>query len=283
MEVQGSPGRWSGRVAAVVAAVFAFVAVPPAHAGGVSEPMIIGGSPTGAHEFPWQVALIAKSERDALKGLECGGILIAPRWVLTAAHCMTYDSGKPIDAKIAQVLAGTADLRKGGERVDIARFVLHPKFNTKTYENDIALVQLKADVREDTLGLLGAKDEARYASPGSEATASGWGLTRYDPPKETSALQKVKLPIVSNAACRKHKFYASRVKPGMLCAGLERGGKDTCSGDSGGPLMVKTERGKWLLAGITSWGLKCASPGKYGVYTRVAAHAEWIARVTGGN
>lgn len=283
MRVQGLPGRRSGWFVATAAAAFAFVSTPPVHAGGgVTEPMIVGGKPAGAHEFPWQVALIAKSERDASKGLECGGTLIAPSWVLTAAHCMTYDSGKPIDAKIAQILVGTADLRKGGVRIDVDRFVLHPKFNHKTYENDIALVHLKTDAREQTLGLLTTKDEARFSSPGTPATASGWGLTRYKPPEQTPDLRKVKVPIVSREVCRTDKFYESRVKSGMLCAGFEQGGKDTCAGDSGGPLMVKNASGRWVLAGITSWGLKCASPGKYGVYTRVAPHADWIARVMGG-
>jgi secreted trypsin-like serine protease len=283
MRRQGSPGRWSGWVVMAVAAAFAFVALPSVRAEGVAEPMIVGGKPAGPREFPWQVALIAKSERDALKGLECGGVLIAPRWVLTAAHCMTFDNGKPIEAKIAQIVVGTADLRKGGRRIDIDRFVLHPKFNHKTYENDVAVVHLASDATEETIGLLKPQDEAKLASPGTAATASGWGLTRYMPPQESPVLRKVKLPIVSNAVCRKHKFYTDLVKSGMLCAGFAQGGKDTCSGDSGGPLMVKTARGKMVLAGITSWGLKCASPGKYGVYTRVSRYADWVSRVTGGH
>ena len=86
-------------------------------------------------------------------------------------------------------------------------------------------------------------------------------------------LMQVSVPIVSEAKCK--KAYGSSIHTSMVCAGLDRGGKDSCQGDSGGP-MVCEHNGKFFLEGVVSWGSGCASPGKYGVYARVRYLKNWI-------
>lgn len=86
-------------------------------------------------------------------------------------------------------------------------------------------------------------------------------------------LMQVSVPIVSEAKCK--KAYGSSIHTSRVCAGLDRGGKDSCQGDSGGP-MVFEHNGKFFLEGVVSWGSGCASPEKYGVYARVRYLKNWI-------
>ena len=88
-----------------------------------------------------------------------------------------------------------------------------------------------------------------------------------------SKLMQVQVPIVSKSKCR--RAYGSSIHDSMVCAGLDRGGKDSCQGDSGGP-MVCEDNGKFYLEGVVSWGSGCASPGKYGVYARVRYLRQWV-------
>ena len=92
-------------------------------------------------------------------------------------------------------------------------------------------------------------------------------------------LREVQVPIVSNETC--NDFYGGIITPNMLCAGYEEGGKDACLGDSGGPLMVPTADNSWLLTAVVSFGVGCAQPDSYGVYTRVRPYLEWIESQTG--
>ena len=95
-----------------------------------------------------------------------------------------------------------------------------------------------------------------------------------------SVLQVVNLPIISNEKCRQmyaKAGYLKRVPPTVLCAGYAEGGKDSCEGDSGGPLMVLSEdQATWLLAGVVSNGIRCAEPNLPGIYSRVSHYADWI-------
>ena len=86
-------------------------------------------------------------------------------------------------------------------------------------------------------------------------------------------LMQVSVPIVSESKCK--RAYGSSIHASMVCAGLDRGGKDSCQGDSGGP-MVCEYNGKFFLEGVVSWGSGCAKPGYYGVYSRVRYLRQWI-------
>ena len=179
--------------------------------------------------------------------------------------------------------------------------------------DDIALLRLARPAGVPAAALLEGTEAAGPAAPGAAAVTVGWGLLRplrCAPGAEegghrcrprgggrghfvddltgapvrladvrTTRLMEVALPLVGEAACRT-AYPDAAIDRRMLCAGLERGGRDSCQGDSGGPLMVEADGGR-AQAGIVSWGGGCAKPGRYGVYTRVGAYIDWLRRITG--
>jgi transmembrane serine protease 9 len=269
--------RWR-RGRALLAGMLAFLPLAgAAFAGDVAAPQIVGGSKALPGEFPWQVALLDASVANTFRAQYCGGALIAPSWVVTAAHCV-YDRGVEPPGSV-DVLVGTTSLTSGGKRVDVEAIVVHPRYSERTSENDIALLHLKTAVSDEAVPLLTRAREAELAPAGTLATATGWGDTLVRGDRYPTDLMKVQLPIVTNRTCNGPRSYDGDVAAKMLCAGYAAGGKDTCQGDSGGPLVVPDGDGGFVLAGVTSWGARCAAPRKYGVYTRVARFATWAEKV----
>ena len=155
------------------------------------------------------------------------------------------------------------------------KIYIHPKYNDNTLRHDIALLKLKKPIA----GIVPVKQATsqvmnNQAKPGKIATVSGWGALSENG-ASPKVLHKVKLPIVSNAECNSPGAYDGEVVGSQVCAGLRQGGKDSCYGDSGGPLWVSAG-GQDYLVGIVSWGEGCAAPRKYGVYTRVSSYTKWI-------
>jgi transmembrane serine protease 9 len=269
------PWRRGGAVFAGLLVVTALAGA--AFAGDVTAPQIVGGSKALPGEFPWQVALLDARVSNTFDAQYCGGALVAPTWVMTAAHCV-YDRGVQPPGSV-DVLVGTTSLTSGGKRVDVDRIVVHARYNERTSENDIALLHLAAAVADPSVPLLSRARETELASAGTLATATGWGDTLVRGNRYPTDLMKVQLPIVTNRTCNDPRSYDGDVAAKMLCAGYAAGGRDTCQGDSGGPLVVPDGEGGFALAGVTSWGARCAAPRKYGVYTRVARFAAWAEKV----
>jgi hypothetical protein len=250
---------------------------PTPTADGDVSGQIVGGGPADPGEWPWQVALIDGSYggTDYWPSQFCGGSLITPQWVLTAAHCVVV-SGNPIPASAVDVVAGVYDLTNssGSQRRDVTQIIVHPSYAFPY--NDIALLKLASPV---TIGGTGASKTAVVplvsASIDDLATemswVTGWGNTESSPafPEE---LYEVEVPIITNDLCN---LSYGGIVPSMLCAGYEDGGKDACQGDSGGPLVVSVG-GNWQLAGIVSTGYGCADPYYYGIYTRVSSFTSWV-------
>lgn len=229
------------------------------------ENKIVGGKPAAAGTWPYAVALAM--ERDGKLDQYCGASLIGKKWVLTAAHCQVRPGEKAI--------VGRRDLAKtDGEVIPIARVRNHAAYDEGTNDNDVAVLELTKEVTLDFVGLAPADLTA------DKSTVVGWGYVKEGGPPSTQ-LREVEVPVVSNAACG--DAYASdsvSITDNMLCAGLGEGGKDSCQGDSGGPLLMKNSTGKWLQAGVVSFGIGCARPKKYGVYTRVSKYLPWIEACT---
>ena len=240
------------------------------------SPAIVGGQDADPSEWPWQVFIVIADT------YMCGGSIVHPEWVVTAAHCVVDDvtawGVSFFPAAEVLVVAGEHDLqlREGTEQLlYVAEVIVHPNYNPNTSDSDLALLRLREPVALDSAAravpLVTSPGDDLLAAPGTLATATGWGTTSTTGPN-AMILQEVSVPIITNSVCR---HALGGITDNMICAGYDTGGMDTCYGDSGGPLVVPDGSGGWKLAGITSFGpYECAT--KYGAYTRVSRFAGWI-------
>ena len=221
---------------------------------------IVGGTvaPNSIHKF--QVALLQKSIADNFQAQFCGGTLVKPNFVVTAAHCS--EGTNPADV---QVLTGTQDLDGTGVRRNVTKIFIHPQFNNVTFDFDVAVWKLATNASGIPLATLTTTD----APTGTSVKTSGWGALTQGGSFPIN-LRQVNVPIVSKANCNDANSYSGDITTRMICAGLNAGGKDSCQGDSGGPLTRNEGAGFKVLTGIVSFGEGCALPNKFGVYTRIA-------------
>lgn len=241
------------------------------------EQQVVGGEDATVGEFPWQGWFTFRTSGGTYS---CGASLIHSKWVLTAAHCAN-------NAIISQVLLGAhtmSDSSDPGRQVLPVQAVhVHPDFNWRGNDNDIALIELATPATENervrSIAIVNDTTDAPLYAPDELAIVTGWGALS-EGGMAADTLQKVELPIVDLSTC--NETYDGGVTEKMLCAGYPEGGKDSCQGDSGGPLIVSDGMDGWKQAGIVSWGVGCARPDFYGVYTRVASYTEWIITTTNG-
>ncbi len=228
---------------------------------------IVGGTATTIQKWPWQVALTLNPSSNAGNALDrqiCGGSLVAPRIVLSAAHCF-FDGGWSPPSEYAIVSGRTQLSSSDGVEVPVDDYYyLTDKsgkqlYNPNTNEWDVVVVRLSQSVPSEPIKLASA-DESRLWAGGSEAFAAGWGATFNA--SSSDVLQEASLSIASNAECRNQWGLSSSQASVMLCASAP--GRDTCSGDSGGPLVVAAGGGRYRLVGDTSYGGSCGAGGVYG-------------------
>nr|XP_055199176.1 transmembrane protease serine 9 [Nyctereutes procyonoides]XP_055199177.1 transmembrane protease serine 9 [Nyctereutes procyonoides] len=227
---------------------------------------IVGGSAAGRGEWPWQVSLwLWRREH------RCGAVLVAEKWLLSAAHCFdVYGDPKQWAALLGTPFLGGAD----GQLERVARIYKHPFYNPYTLDYDVALLELAGPVRRGRLVRPICLPEPAPRPPdGARCVITGWGSVR-EGGSMARQLQQAAVRVLSEQTCR--RFYPVQISSRMLCAGFPQGGVDSCSGDAGGPLACREPSGRWVLTGVTSWGYGCGRPHFPGVYTRVAAVRGWI-------
>ncbi|MCU7917499.1 MAG: trypsin-like serine protease [Candidatus Thiodiazotropha sp. (ex Epidulcina cf. delphinae)] len=237
---------------------------------------IIGGTPAQAEAYPWMAALLSKSDDQQF----CGGSLIADRWVLTAAHCVEDGTASGM-----QVYIGGTSLkdRGGGELRDVSSIISHSDYGD---DNDIALLQLETASTKMPIGQASVQLD-NGLSDGTNLFVAGWGLTSKGEEAEGSQnLLHVEVPLRNHAQCLTayQQTDGIAITDNMVCAGSSDGMRDSCNGDSGGPLMVRDSNNNLKLLGVVSFGSNqgCASATHPGVYTRVSRYQEWIDNAMNG-
>ncbi len=250
-------------------------------------PRSLGGARVRDAAAPWQAqiyypkvaaawsAQLAAGEQPWVLQHYCGGALVAPDWVLTAAHCI--DEGMMRVGYRVRLGQERIDL-EGGWTFKIDKVIRNPDYKPLK-GGDIALIHITKDQQQNDPPLTQVRPIALFrgadATPAEPVTAFGWGRVSNTGNRSNAVMLKVGLNIVDRPTCDKARV--ALVDARVVCAAAP--GRKTCSNDSGGPLVNAANQ---LVGLVSAGGKSCADDGVPGVYTRVGAYLPWITQVTGG-
>ncbi|KAG9494326.1 hypothetical protein GDO78_001926, partial [Eleutherodactylus coqui] len=219
-------------------------------------------------DSPWQALVLYEQK------FHCGGVLIHPSWVLSAAHCFVHPG-------IYSVRLGEYIRRKledTEQQKQVTKIILHPQYKVETSDNDIALLRLSepANFNKYVLPICLPSYElakTKLTLEGTETIVTGWGSQDGTFRNRTNILSYIQIPIAPQQMCL--EIMQNRVTDNMLCAGKLGDNQDACLGDSGGP-MITQFGDTWFLIGLVSWGEGCGRLDNFGIYTKVNNYLRWI-------
>ncbi|XP_076194177.1 urokinase-type plasminogen activator isoform X2 [Aptenodytes patagonicus] len=244
---------------------------------------IVGGSQAEVESQPWVAGIFQN-----IRGIDhflCGGSLIDPCWVLTAAHCFHSLTEKPQEKSIYKVFLGKSILNVTDDKEQVFMvddIISHPRFTDDTggNENDIALIRIRTTsgqcaVESKYVRTVCLPEKNLYLRDNTRCEISGYGKQDFYDIYYAQRLMSATVKLISQTKCKREYYDSTRVTDNMVCAGDPTWMTDACKGDSGGP-MVCEHNGRMTLYGVVSWGDGCAKENKPGVYTRVTKYLNWI-------
>ncbi|XP_033841152.2 urokinase-type plasminogen activator-like [Periophthalmus magnuspinnatus] len=249
---------------------------------------IVGGMVSTVEAQPWMAAVFWRSKtKDRV--FRCGGSLISPCWLLTAAHC--FPDGSQTKPRHFSVVLGKNALNKTDLEMEqnfrVEEIILHEGYDNSegNFNNDIALVKLKPKggrcaVESKSVKSVCLPPTNQSLQTGLNCEISGYGKEKHGLWYRSQVLREAEVQVLSDETCRRDDHYGDMITRNMFCAGRPDWSQDACEGDSGGPLVCEVG-GRLFLFGIISWGDGCAQENRPGVYTRVSNYNEWIQNKTG--
>jgi len=230
---------------------------------------IYGGEQATAGTIPWIVTFVFGDPTDSLA--RCGGSIIGPNFVVTAAHCAYGQTPSSVN-----ITAGTfsySGTESTAKNLKVKKIINHPQYMPGRNEFDIALIQIETitEWTQTMRPICLPKGDEKFEN-GNMCMVAGWGAT--ETASVSRFLRYTIIPKLPTSICDSWLFAKLDYNV-EFCAGWEEGVQDSCTGDSGGPFMCR-HGSTWKLYGVVSWGEGCGKPNKPGIYADVRAFATWI-------